>query len=389
MPPTDQFERDKADFRSLVLFCARMDPDKETSVARYDGNPGLTQAITRLFRLMARLQQTAPGWLPEPDHPGYLAHRHEDAAMVAPFHLAADLPEGGALANLRSVAVILKVGNASAMCLSGSAVALGDPRYFGDLDFCEYIPENEAQASIATLADIAHNGRDGATCTEIKIRSRRITRPWKDRCRADALMALLGPSPAGASGKADHVLRTPATGPVEATNVMVWIHPDRSDADAAKVSFPYQETDIGTAAAPWIPRQLDRPSNIARYVRFLRSDIGKYRREKPVKALKRALSLTSFLMLETHQENILALARQTTNFESEAIRQRKLLLDMLAGHEDPAVRALVPDMRASLGDWLRGRTATRHDPDSGAFNERADTIIGSVLRDVDALSARV
>ena len=72
---------------------------------------------------------------------------------------------------------------------------------------------------------------------------------------------------------------------------------DRSRG-AATQSFVYQELVAVLSAAPAPPWSLVDPSQIAKYINFLRSQIDDYAIDKPLKAVKRALSLAHTIRLQ-------------------------------------------------------------------------------------------
>ena len=51
-----------------------------------------------------------------------------------------------------------------------------------------------------------------------------------------------------------------------------------------------------TGGAGWIPRRLDKPFELGRYLQFVESEVRKYVNSRPVKAAKRALSMASLLL---------------------------------------------------------------------------------------------
>lgn len=381
--PTQQQLQHQMNYRRLVGGLAAFDPDLPQDAARIDV-PELIDALTELLTVLALVQARRTNWVPDQQHPGYLTHSLEGATMKAPFHLATGLPGSTVLAELRSIASTIKIGSDSAMCLSGSAVTLAKPQYFGDLDFCEYVPSDEAERSLDRLVALALDNANGATCTEIRIREQKIVRPWKDDCSSANMFGIYRIQPGAVSGKADFVFDTRVTGPIEVTNTVVWVDRQNSDQEAATLSFPYQEIDVGILSEPWIPRRLNLPTNLARYIRFLKDDIAKYRHQRPVKALKRALSLASFMLLADRRKAILELARDAPDLVIEARNQRTAVVMALREHKDTALRDLAPRMELSLDRWLTRRRLKRHQCRSRMFAEQADVLIEQIICDVAA-----
>lgn len=384
---SDQTGMPLRELQELILLIAGAD---EQQAKEMDAEPAITGELSRLFRLAARASRGKPEqrWRSDEEHPGFLISTAGGGTMAVPFHLIGDLPSGGLLDDIRAIAADLRVGSGSALCLSGSIVLLGDPHYAGDLDFCEYIPLSEHGTSLVRLAEISTRTGAPPVCVTIKFGgSGRLDRPWEDVVTPDKLDAMLGPCAKGGHGKIDVLAMKPTIGPVEATNVMLWV-PDTSPDDyAAQHSFPFNEMTPGTSVTmPWMPRQLARPSSIRSYVAFLRSDIGKYRRDKPVKALKRALSLAIFLMMPEHQDQLAELGSTSAAFALEAIHQRQDLIAKVVDHPDAGVAALADVFSEALSTWAAGSPDRDKSP-SDMFPRKVGTLIDDLLGAIDAIGA--
>lgn len=349
-----------------------------------DQNPTIQRTVSLLFEIMAMLLRGRPDgeWSVDLAHPGYLVSSNADGTIAAPFHLIADIPSGEALGDIRSIAQELRIANDSAMCLSGSIVMLSDPHYVGDLDYCEYIPMRQRAASLDRLAHCMHQADSLPICISVKLEAYRDSRPWSDNVCHQQLDKWLGPCTEAGKGKLDLLTERPTTGPVEATNLLLWVPETNSDDYAAMHSFPFQEivTEAGaTTSQPWIPRKLSRPSNIQRYVAFLKDEINSYRRTKPMKALKRALSLATFLMLDDIQEQIIQLGHQSRAFEVEAINQRRALLEMVTTHPDPQVANQAAGLMSSFESWVRHPIPEWGVQHSETFANGVDAIASELL----------
>lgn len=386
---SDQKGMPLRDLQELILLIAGADAEQAKEM---DADPAITGLLSRLFRLAARAARGKPEqrWSADDQHPGFLISTVGGGTMAVPFHLIGDLPSGELLDDIRAVAADLRVGGGSALCLSGSIVLLGDPHYAGDLDFCEYIPLSEHGLSLDRLTEIATRTGTPPLCVTIKLGStERLERPWRDGVTPAMLHAMLGECTKGAHGKID-VLAVKATiGPVEATNVMLWVPDTTPDDYAAEFSFPFQEMIPGSNTdIPWIPRLLARPSSIRAYVSFLQSDIAKYRVGKPVKALKRALSLSIFLMLPEYQDQLTQLGSTTSAFVLEAIHQRQQLVARMVDHPAPDVAALADVFTDALESWMAGADPRRHKAPTDLFSKDVGTVIDDLLGAIDALGAK-
>ncbi|KAA0593127.1 hypothetical protein J2848_005225 [Azospirillum lipoferum] len=385
---SDQTGMPLRDLQELILLIAGADAEQAKAM---DADPTITGLLSRLFRLAARASRgtSEHRWSVDDQHPGFLISTVGGGTMAVPFHLIGDLPSGELLDDIRAIAADLRVGAGSALCLSGSIVLLGNPHYAGDLDFCEYIPLSEHDPSLVRLTEIATRTGAPPVCVTIKLGSAgRLDRPWTDVIAPEKLDALLGPCTKGGTGKIDVLAMKATIGPVEATNVMLWVPDSTPDDYAAEFSFPFQEMIPGSSAdMPWMPRLLARPSSIRAYVAFLRSEIGKYRYEKPVKALKRALSLSIFLMLHEHQDRLTDLGSTSSAFVLEAIHQRQDLIARVTDHPAADVAALADVFTDALATWKAGADPSRHKTPTESFSRDVGTLIDDLLGAIDVLRA--
>jgi hypothetical protein len=121
--------------------------------------------------------------------------------------------------------------------------------------------------------------------------------------------------------------RSSAFGILPVSNVVLpSIFGDRS-AGAAASSFSFQEAvavprAYDGADLPW---SLVDPSQIAAYINFLRCDVVKYRHDKPIKALKRAVSLAATIRLfEFVNEGLDILTSAQTRAYIERTRDKEI-----------------------------------------------------------------
>jgi len=374
------------DVRDLIARCARYDVSDPKVAESIDGRGDLNSALEAVFSLMAAFLCGAGdgGWSIVSNHPGYVGRDVGSGEVVVPFHLVVGMPDNESLRVLRGIADEMRAGSGSAICLSGSVVTLGDPRTAGDVDFCEYIPESEFGASIGRLrsrwkADRRNICRRGVALAGERFGAR-VGASVHGRLRSAALKARWS----NAFAKVDYLVDRRATGPIEATNVLVWLPRDDPDRRAASRSHPYQEFLIGfDRGRGFIPRRLALPSNVARYVRFLRGQIDRYRRTDTLKALKRSLSLASFLMLSEHRDAIVEFGRERGAFGDEALRQRRKLMKSLQYDPDIAIRRKAPRMRASLYRWTSERKAGGYSTAAYGLRKDMADIIDRLCEDVD------
>ncbi len=156
-------------------------------------------------------------------------------------------------------------------------------------------------------------------------------------------------------------------------------------------SFAFQESPISPEGISWVPRRLAQVASVGAYVLFLRNQIEFYRRENPVKAVKRALSLSLLLLLDTHATALRALMKRTVALQRDALAQREELLSKVRGHPDLAVRALERSVHESVRDCRSQGTSASTKAVKAArsrFTNAAEELLSRLLREVDPLIGR-
>jgi|GEM_PF-6238651 len=261
----------------------------------------LEEDIKELWRQMAGLQALGkPNAKADPDYPGYVEMKIPDfvgESLYVPFHLVPATPDLPVLNEVMSLAARVRVGEVdgrrAAICLSGSTVILKDVLRVGDVDFCEYIPAEVPADSLANAFREQVMSRDTRYCT-VSIR-------MTVKGQADELKFVEASSSSGftnkqieplcrlismaQNGKTSHVIGTGFAGVTEVTNWLVMFTAPLENDPASRLSFAHQEAAMNSFGR----RSLHILETLSAYLNFLGSEIKKYARNQPVKALKRAI----------------------------------------------------------------------------------------------------
>lgn len=251
-----------------------------------------------LGTLAKLLSPSFHGASPFASEPGYVQIQIGQHLLLVPFHLLDDLStDPRELEELCDLATTLKRGLDSTICLSGSGMFLGTLRYIADLDYCEYAIEGDPSARNRFLELFGWQPSPSRCCLSVKSGSgdEGWTGEWLAPFSGQGSSApVISAVRSMDHGKFDVVTATKLAGVVEATNLML-VLPDRIRQDRTARSFAFQEAPIG-----WVPLRLAIALELGRYAYWLAEEMMKYRKTKPVKALKRALALTSLTFLDHH-----------------------------------------------------------------------------------------
>jgi hypothetical protein len=126
-------------------------------------------ALKFILRTLTRALVSAyAGWEVVPDNDGYLRRQNSDVTVMLPFHLLGDFPEDDDLSALAHLSNHLRAGSTPTICLSGSSAFLGTLNVVGDLDFCEYVADDDHSVS-DRIAAITRRLDDSALCFGLRL----------------------------------------------------------------------------------------------------------------------------------------------------------------------------------------------------------------------------
>jgi hypothetical protein len=215
--------------------------------------------------------------------PGYVIIEVAGQQLHVPFHLVDAVPLDDTLNVLLKLADHVRLSQISQICISGSAVFLGRLDDAADIDFCEYVTVHPI--AIQEQLKYRCSAVDPALFVKGRVDSTRLTRR-----EAGAYLD-------GAGQIAPQVIKLDYVSLVEPflvplSNISLFVDPARPEVAVANRSWPFQEIAIGGDAPIF---QIMRPELLGQYMDWLLDRIDEYLASNPVKALKRALSLSRVL----------------------------------------------------------------------------------------------
>lgn len=219
-------------------------------------------------------------------HTGYVSAVVNDKSVHVPIHLADLIPTRGRLQELVERADEVRAMTDSTICLSGSHV-------FGinsavDTDYCEYVMHTGRRlaGSFKKLAEARSSICVRVRHSTMELTGSEVLNGVMDLCSTDSGKVGSDCHCDPRTWKFDFIC-TSSRVPTAVTNLCV------PEGECEEFSWAYQEAAIAAAGQP-VPDLID-PLQLGRYVAWLREKVDEYRAEKPLKALKRALSLCTLL----------------------------------------------------------------------------------------------
>jgi hypothetical protein len=353
---------------AVLLECVRFERQPVRTPEADDALEAIQASLSTIFGTVARTLAANPswkGWEADPERPGYLVRQLDGLEIRAPWNLLADFPPAAIVAEIGAFARRIRSGPETAICLSGSSTLYSTLQAIGDIDFCEYVElpppgqgDTEDRSFARTVRRAAQLDDDDLVCVGLKVlpsgpRHRPVTRqrPWPPRLMPDE--PFLRWAQGTDRGKCDFVARTRFEGTLELTNLVLFLRFARPEEGAARLSFTPQEAPM-TSVGGWVPRRLDEPRGLGRYIDWLwreilallsqeHGDVGK--------AAKRALALTRILFLDAQGDALLPLLTDQKLMVSAAIRARLGLRSRLRalGDEPSLLRFDQPLLQAVIG----------------------------------------
>lgn len=293
----------------------------------------LSKNISEVFLSYASLvaiNHSNDNWGADNDYPGYVSRMGHGFTVRVPFHLAPLFPSQESLAEIWKVSRHIKTSDRSTLCLAGSLTAFRAIGSYSDVDFCEYIPveSQEINQMISEKVTI----KAPIACFSLDLCS--VTRPDADgEMAVDGVDFGIDPSVAAkAFGKIDYLASVGKKRIIEATNVMLFTNKTGGCA-ARDRTFQPQETILENTA--FIPHYLCCPLEVGRYVDWLRSQILKYLDEENfTKAIKRSISLASFLGLQSSLDAIKKMNDSSSAFIEYEIAEMKKLMNVILNNKE-------------------------------------------------------
>lgn len=282
--------------------------------------PSVAQASRELLQIVAALEKFASGGDDrlETTDGGYLRTRIGGMFVFVPFHLVEYFPFLESEEELLGFAESVRISGSGYICVSGSTAVLKRVGSVGDIDFCEYFEKFEADEG--RRLGLCIKNEDGLVCVRVKWAEEPVSvRPW------DANLILqyeqgveANADLANARWKLDFLGLSEKLGPIAVTNMALPQGKPVSGLAIDDRSWIYQEAIFSKNEVEEI--NLADSSLFGKYLVWLRRQIDEYLNENPLKAAKRALSMSLILSLRD-EEALLALGLQDQTLSKKAKRE--------------------------------------------------------------------
>jgi hypothetical protein len=323
---------------------------------------------------------------PAQPHPGYLTTLSGEWRIFVPWPLVRTFPSDEVLAELLEVGVRIACAPVENLCISGSSATHGAKIEIADLDFCQYIQATPAEIVVSAAAfKIPAPERMLTRAAYGNPIAAEATPPWPEKWPPlEQVMSVVQTIDGSQRFMTDFLGYVPSFGILPMSNIILASDFTDHYRGAAQGSYVYQEAvavPTSRQAPPWL---LFDPAQIARYLEFLRGQINEHKKSKPVKAVKRALSLALTIRLWSHVRKALAILRSPECVAYvKASRAQELERHALRGGEE--TRAMVlkhlvsPPSNVSKGEAAVARDLPRE----------CERFIDALMKDLDELDNQV
>jgi hypothetical protein len=257
------------------------------------------------------------------NYPGYLMLRCESWQVFVPWPLAPSFPGQETVVDLIEIANKVALPPVTNVCISGSSAALGSDVAVGDLDFCQYV--SLSPASIVDSAFAFTTPEEARVLIAASYgRSCCVTAPWEQTWPTLRTSMADQTIPSADRFMLEFLGHSGRFGLLPVSTVVLASDFKNHASGAAARSFVYQEAvaipcDAETPEPPWT---LVAPEDLGRYIGFLRKEIVNYAEVKPIKAVKRVLSLARTIGQHEFGDEALELLQSVT--ASAVIQQQRL-----------------------------------------------------------------
>jgi hypothetical protein len=271
---------------------------RSPSVVPSEVQDHLEDALVELSRAYRKLDPD--GRLePAEDHPGYLTTACDSWQVFVPWPLVHVCPSDDVFKDLLQAGYRIACSPVDNLCISGSSAARGAKIEIGDLDFCQYV--QAAPAQIVATAQTFKTPAPERVLTRASYGDPVLAfaiAPWPENwSKLESVMLLATTIKDAQRFMVDFLGSTVNFGVIPMSNVVLSSDFMNHYGGAAQASFVYQEAIAvpkGREGPPW---SLFDQCQVVRYLEFLRKQIEQHRKCKPVKAVKRALSLALTMRL--------------------------------------------------------------------------------------------
>lgn len=245
------------------------------------------------------------------DAPGYLKVECDHWRIYVPWTLAHVFPGSDIVYKLINVGAEISVNPKNYICVSGSTATLGGGTTVGDLDFCQYV--DAAPASFIPEAANFQRLKRNKILISAMYGDIRIAAPWSNDRWKEIEKAASGHKSVADANRfmADFIGNIDDFGVLPISNVILSSDFANRLGSTATESYVFQEniavdTREAGSTPPW---SLIDPKQLVNYINFLTDEVNNYRDKNPVKAVKRALSLSFAVRLHDYAFEALQILR--------------------------------------------------------------------------------
>lgn len=290
------------------------------------------------FNAMAELiHPTIPGCDCENafEFPGYVRLKMQSTEVLAPYFLAASIPVDDLLHDIVALGMGVRIESNSVLCMSGSAVFSRLLHAVSDVDYCEYTVNLEG---IGHLID----GKLLSALPTFFVKGKVDEHPVHRNDVAKAGGVQFAGKPVTAAAMMNYVAYM-KLGYRPVSNLT--LVPRAGDPPFYNETWPFQEVVLGAERAT--PGGLVLPERLGEYLLWLNDQMNEHLAKKPVKALKRALSLDRILGTD-HSDEILAALNDKTVVASSIAQGLAEVVTLAESVHDLSCENLLRDARAAL-----------------------------------------
>ena len=345
----------------------------------------LNASVLSMLSALAVLHQSMfPGWKADATNPGYLVRQVPPAFFRVPVHLAPLFPDDASLREVWELAHRIRTDESSIIYISGSSAVRRIFEYVDDIDFCEYMPKSGRQLAASVLLKLS-DSRDQC-CMQVAFDNHKWLRPLISSNIAEQLEMASHDVLERSRVKLQYVAKREQTRPFDVSNVIIVCN-EHFQSKGSERTFAYQEGQV--AAVDYVPNRLTNALELGRYILFLIDEVEHYRaRTNPLKALKRALSLTRVCWLNDFSMRIKTFLDSSCLMIDHEIATCHRIQECLDRFDGDAWRAEVQKVK----DHLRVLNAERqafHVKEAQAFPTGADTVARQIVQEVIAIVTRL
>jgi hypothetical protein len=288
---------------------------------------------------------------PAEEFPGYLTGTCGQWRLFVPWTLVSLFPDDGVLRHLIEVGLSVAIPPPETICISGSSTTLGSDIAIGDIDFCQYVavpPALILQTAASFRDPVANRVLVAVSYGEKEHYVRVKTPEWQEWERLSAKMSAVTEIDEADRFMAEFLERGEHFGLLPVSIVVLASDPSDRRRGAARHSYVFQEAIAvnGDGTVPVPAWTLVDPAQLGDYIDFLRRQMDEYRTAKPIKAVKRALSLVRTIRLHDLENEAIDLLESEAAAEYVRNQRQREVAGWMTALSEPAVACI-----NAAGQW--------------------------------------